>query len=118
MPVYVDDMRLPARVGPIRGRWSHLLPGPWDDLAELHAFAARLGLERRWFQGPPEHPWPGCHYDLTDSKRTLAVHLGAVEITWRQAGQLIRIARDRGPDRPLDADELAAALGIEPATLF
>jgi len=39
----------------------------------LHSFAARLGLKRDWFQPHPTHP----HYDLSSSKRELAVKLGA-----------------------------------------
>lgn len=43
MTVYVDDMRVPARVGRINARWSHLMA---DTDEELHEFAARLGLRR------------------------------------------------------------------------
>ena len=46
------------------------------DIEVLHAFAARLGLRREWFQDHPRHP----HYDLTRSKRRRAVQLGAVEV--------------------------------------
>jgi hypothetical protein len=84
MTVYVDDWRQPARVGRITARWSHLTVGPDDDLAELHAFAARIGLRRSWFQGKP---WPRAHYDVTDSKRRQAIAAGAVPVTWREAGQ-------------------------------
>jgi hypothetical protein len=34
--VYVDDVRIPDRVGRVSGTWSHLFTGPWDDPAELH----------------------------------------------------------------------------------
>jgi hypothetical protein len=43
MAVYVDDMRMPARVGRISAKWSHLFVGPFDDLAELHAFVTPSG---------------------------------------------------------------------------
>ena len=36
-------------------------------LDELHAFAALLGLERHWFQEPPEHRIP--HYDLIGKRK-------------------------------------------------
>jgi len=49
MTVYVDDFGIPARVSGIKGRWSHLIADTED---ELHAFAARLGLRREWFQDP------------------------------------------------------------------
>jgi hypothetical protein len=55
--VYVDDAAIAATVGWITSRWSHLIA---DDKDELHAFAARLGLRRAWFQDPtlpePLHP--------------------------------------------------------------
>ena len=89
MTVYVDDIRIPARVGRISGRWSHLFVGPDDDLAELHAFAASIGLRRAWFQD--KRPLP--HYDVTDSKRQQAIDAGAVAITWRETGQLASRAR-------------------------
>lgn len=60
MSVYVDDMRRPARVGRISGRWSHLMADSHD---ELEAFARRLDLRRAiaegldnledWFEGTP-----------------------------------------------------------------
>lgn len=85
MTVYVDDYRVPARVGRLNARWSHLTVGPGDDLAELHEFAARIGLRRSWFQNKP---WPRAHYDVTDSKRQEAIRAGAVAITWREGGQM------------------------------
>jgi hypothetical protein len=85
MTVYVDDMRLRARVGRLDARWSHLFVGPFDDPEELHAFAARIGLRRRWYQGPPHHRWPRCHYDVTDSRRVAAIAAGAVEVAYGSA---------------------------------
>lgn len=90
MTVYVDDWRQQARVGRLSARWSHLLCGPEDDIAELHALAARIGLQRRWFQNKP---WPHQHYDVTDSKRAQAIAAGAVPITWREVGQMTVDAR-------------------------
>jgi hypothetical protein len=46
-----------------------------DDVDELHAFAARLGLKRAWYQDSNRLP----HYDLTAGKRVLAVCMGAAE---------------------------------------
>jgi hypothetical protein len=90
MTVYVDDARIPARVGRIRGRWSHLFA---DSQEELHAFAERLGLQRSWFQpgtpygGVPSRHW---HYDVTESKRTEAIRLGAVAVTMRDSVDIKR----------------------------
>ena len=87
--VYVDDWRQRATVGHVEGRWSHLLA---DTEAELHAFAGRLGLRRAWFQAHRHHP-ARHHYDLTDPLRAAAIELGAVPLTWRQAGRMIRARR-------------------------
>jgi Protein of unknown function (DUF4031) len=102
--VYVDDMRLEATVGRLTARWSHLMVGPGDDLAELHAFAASIGLRRSWFQGPPKHRHP--HYDVTDSKRTAAITAGAMPITWREAGEMLAGRRPvpRSAPPPASAD--------------
>jgi Protein of unknown function (DUF4031) len=85
MTVYVDDVRIPARVGRLEARWSHLTVGPDDDIAELHAFAARIGLRRSWFQ---DKKWPRAHYDVTESKRQEAIRAGAVAITWEVGGRM------------------------------
>lgn len=74
MTVYVDDMRLPARVGRLEARWSHLLA---DTDEELHAFAASIGLRRSWAQYPGT--WKS-HYDVTDSKRAEAIRAGALAL--------------------------------------
>lgn len=97
MTVYVDDARIPARVGRHATTWSHLFADTQD---ELHAFAERLGLRRSWFQDPvkigkPIKARPGSraaenwHYDVTESKRRHAVSLGAKEVTWRDAVAII-----------------------------
>jgi hypothetical protein len=58
------------------------------DLEELHAFAAKIGMRRSWFQGHnPRYP----HYDLTPNKRSLAMRKGAVEVS---AEEMIQICRD------------------------
>jgi len=108
MTVYVDDARIPARVGRHDTTWSHLFADTQD---ELHAFAVRLGLRRNWFQDPvkvgkPFKARPGSraaenwHYDVAESKRRQAVGLGAVEVSWREAVAIINA-------------RYAAALGAE-----
>lgn len=78
MPVYVDDAKLPFG----RMLMSHL----WADTdAELIAMAGRIGVNRKWIQGHPtlsfgKHrnaSW--VHFDICQSKRALAVKLGAIE---------------------------------------
>lgn len=98
MTVWVDDARIPARVGRVYGRWSHLTA---DTVEELHQFADRLGLQRSWFQrckrvcAKPGVPCPHWHYDLVDARRAAAIALGAVPIGIRDMGALVS-ARRRG----------------------
>lgn len=83
MTVYVDDMR----AGYGRMRMCHMLA---DSDEELHAMADKIGVARRW------HQYPGTiksHYDICLSKRSLAVAHGAVEITMRETGEILRARR-------------------------
>lgn len=71
MTVYVDNA-----IWPWAGRrWCHLLA---DDEAELHRFAAKLGVHRHSYQGPPKTSAP--HYDLTGFERDRAVRMGALPV--------------------------------------
>lgn len=104
--VYVDPLM--ACVPNPRWRWnqaSHLFA---DDLAELHRFAARIGLQRRWFQNKERLP----HYDLTPNKRRLAVKAGAVEVDRRF---VVDFMRKRDPDicliyRPRSGEHIDSAM--------
>jgi hypothetical protein len=97
--VYLDDWRQPARLGPVDDRWSHLVA---DSDEELHAFAARLGMKRAWFQHKEGRPHQG-HYDVPERARQDALELGAVSVTWRQVGRMMRERRtgQAGPDRDI-----------------
>ena len=81
-------------------RWSHLLA---DDPDELHEFAVRLGLRRSWFQercSVCRGDCPHWHYDVTDAKRTEALRLGAVGISYlRDLGPLVRSRREAARNR-------------------
>jgi len=102
MTVYVDDFGLPTQVGGLNARWSHLIA---DSREELHAFAARLGLRREWFEDPVVNGKPRAsrgsrgaenwHYDVTESKRRLALRHGAEPVRWQDLHKVIdaRIAR-------------------------
>ncbi|MGN6599415.1 MAG: DUF4031 domain-containing protein [Actinomycetales bacterium] len=70
MSVLVDDASWPHR-GQL---WAHLVSDVSYD--ELHAFAARLGVPRRAFQGD--------HYDLPSELRDAAVALGAQPVGGRE----------------------------------
>lgn len=79
MTVLVD----PA-VWPWRGRrWAHLVSD--ESYEELHAFAARLGIPQRAFQGD--------HYDIPADTRERAIALGAQPVSSRE---LVRRLIDSG----------------------
>lgn len=87
MAVYVDEL-----VWEWRGRtWCHLLA---DTEEELHHFAGRVGLARFKCQRRPGRPWRD-HYDLDDRARLEAVRLGAIEITFHEAGLHVAARRRR-----------------------
>ncbi len=81
MTVYVDNMR--GRFGSLI--MCHMIA---DSEEELHVMAGRIGVKRRWYQGD--------HYDICLAKRTLAVRLGAVEVSMRQLGCMIMRRRATG----------------------
>ncbi|MEV4439257.1 DUF4031 domain-containing protein [Streptomyces sp. NPDC049577] len=66
MTLYIDPPTWPGH-----GRlWSHLISDV--SFEELHAFAGRLGVPARAFDGD--------HYDLPSTSYADAVRLGAVEV--------------------------------------
>jgi hypothetical protein len=79
--VYVDRAR--HRLG--RMICCHMVA---DTAAELHAMAELLGMRRAWFQ-PLSFP----HYDISLTRRRVALRLGAVEIDRRQLARFMRDKR-------------------------
>ena len=68
---------------PAHGRlWSHLASD--TSYAELHAFAARLGVPPRAFDGD--------HYDLVEDRYAEALAAGAVPVTSRAIVVALRAA--------------------------
>jgi len=107
MTVYVDDMAMPAQVGGLNAKWSHLIA---DSREELHEFAERLGLKRAWFQDPavsskmgPAKPGTyaaeAWHYDVVASKRKLAVAMGAIPVSLFDLPDLIHHRMEHGTCR-------------------
>jgi hypothetical protein len=82
MAVLVDELREYPGVRLPYSTWCHMATD--GDPEELHAFAARLGLQRRWYQRD--------HYDLPPHGRAAAVALGAEEVSSAEL-----LARMRGP---------------------
>ena len=62
-----------------------------DSLVELHSMAKILNLKYTWFQNNPHLQ----HYDLTESKRILALKIGVIEHTRREAVVKWRELRQR-----------------------
>lgn len=84
MTIYVDT--LAHRGWRLRGREvasCHLFTD-CVELEGLHYFAARVGMQRQWFQ--PHHIAP--HYDLTKSRRDAALSLGALAVERRVASRI------------------------------
>lgn len=87
MTVYVDDMKAPFQPSHRPARRYIMCHMIADSEEELHAMADRIGVLRKWYQGD--------HYDITQSKRTLAVQSGAKEITVRELAKMA-ITKRRG----------------------
>lgn len=84
MAVRVDCLKVwPTRYACFAKGSCHMFA---DTLDELHAFAGKLGMKRAWFQGHALIP----HYDLTPSRRKLALESGAVETTTKAELKLKR----------------------------
>jgi len=85
MTVYVDDMYKHALGRYGRIKMSHMIA---DTSEELHAMAARIGVQKRWYQGD--------HYDIALSKRALAVEAGAVEVSMVDLSSMCRRQKVEG----------------------
>lgn len=97
--IQVDELRTYHRR--LRGweltRWAHLTDSE-DDVDALHAFAARLGLKRSWFQNGTRP-----HYDLTAGRRIDALRLGAVFVPAKaQAREALARRRARSSNKGTD----------------
>lgn len=95
MAILVD-----APVWPYRERlWSHLVSDV--SYAELHDFAAKLGLPQRTFHGD--------HYDLPAELHAQALALGARAVSGREVLAALRRAGLRRPGRPARSPDGSAA---------
>ena len=77
MSVYVDNMNAPFGRMKMCHCWA-------DSRAELFAMMDAIGVQRKWFQRPADVGGIGMpasweHFDISMSKRTLAVQHGAIE---------------------------------------
>jgi len=87
MAVYVDDA-----IWNFAGRKGcHLMA---DSEEELHRFAARLGVHRSSYQGPPKTAAP--HYDITGFERDRAIRMGALAVSRAEILAVYRRVRRPG----------------------
>lgn len=96
MSVYVDPQ---TNYGWKLGSSCHM----WADTeAELHTFAASIGLKRVWFQHKKDLDGYGLpHYDLTTGRRLVAVKKGAIQMDMHTAFyHWIKLGYQRPLDRP------------------
>jgi hypothetical protein len=75
--IYVDDMQMPAIVGRIEAKWSHMFSDV--SVQELKDFGDKIGMRHSWLQNTRGF----IHYDVTNDKRAQAIKLGATPISWR-----------------------------------
>jgi hypothetical protein len=73
--IYVDPLRVHDPTKACGAPTCHLATD--GDLAELHAFAARIGVPRMAFHARAKH----AHYDLREHHRNAAVAAGAIEVS-------------------------------------
>jgi hypothetical protein len=97
MSVYVDG----ERNGFGRMVMCHMFA---DTLAELHEMAAAIGMDREWFQ-PLSFP----HYDVSLSRRAVAVSKGAVEVDRRTGCEIRKRIHEAGWSEA-DLAEIRAAI--------
>lgn len=105
MTVYVDDVFIRADVPngakTVHGVWCHMTA---DSTSELNEMAERIGLRKSWIQHAGT--WKE-HYDLTRTKRALAIRYGAVQVSGREHMRNFLLPRRHGahpcaPEEPLD----------------
>jgi hypothetical protein len=77
--VYVDNMK--AKFG--RMIMCHMMADTQEELLEM---ADKIGVARKWIQ---KYNTPYEHFDISLTKKKLAVKEGALEITWRQTADIV-----------------------------
>ena len=62
-----------------------------EDIDELVSMAIAIGVNKKWLQNYPKKP----HFDISKSKRRLAVQLGAIESHERKILSIIKACAER-----------------------
>lgn len=106
MSCYVDDVRHPYGRMVMCHLWA-------DSEAELVEMVDRIGVARRWIQGPPKASW--VHFDISLEKKRLALAAGAI-LTDR-FGPVLHVARLKGDQARVERVlALRVRAGMDPAT--
>ncbi len=98
MTVYVDELRTYPNT-PLRYKtWCHMACD--GEEAELHQMAQRIGLRRAWYQDKNPRL---AHYDLTPSRRVLAISEGAISVDGMERAETLG---GKGGDAFMTTDQL------------
>lgn len=89
MSVYVDNARLPFG----RMLMCHMIADSTEELLEM---ADEIGVRRKWIQ---KAGTGGEHFDISLGKRAAAIAVGAVEISERELGRMVRDRRIAAGER-------------------
>ena len=92
MAIIVDEARFPGKNGTLYAHMMSDLPDRRDEMTELTHAALRIGLLQEWLQDDLRHP----HFDLTESKRNMAIKRGAKAVT---SVEMVRMYQKRHADR-------------------
>jgi hypothetical protein len=102
MTVYVDDTNAPYG----RMLMSHMIADTQEELLQMCDI---IGVQRKWIQYEGTYKE---HFDIAKSAKAKAIQAGAVEITWRQTGHMIKNRREHGV--LLKLEELNARISEKP----
>lgn len=105
MTVYVDDMNRTAMGQFRRMKMCHMVADTEEELLEM---VDRIGVQRKWRQGTPYYD---DHFDIAQSKRTLAIAAGAVPISMRLLAFMVsnrKHAFANGVEKPTLGDPATA----------
>lgn len=80
MAVYVDNMQ--AKYG--RMTMCHMLA---DTEEELESMAIKIGVKLKWWQHKGTYR---SHFDICSTKRRDAINNGAIEVSFRQVGLMLK----------------------------
>lgn len=82
MAVYVDNFYITGAGNFGRMKMSHMIADTQKELLEM---CDKIGVQRKWIQ---DYETPREHFDISISKRKLAIGFGAQEIGFRDLAKM------------------------------